>query len=618
MIAWTCAVCCSLIPPGPVEAEVKARIEALPVGRGTLVDLAWPDDVLDALVDRVIGQSWRSSTQHPPRQTLGLAPEQIAESVDPWDPEERASRMTWGNAIRPAQANFFGKERTTPGTVEQAAVLKQLSTEGLAATLLTHAEESANVDRLLNLGIPLDLAGLFTGPDGSAVLERMLSGPTEIEDPRAAIQLQWPTTTLQFCHDDGSDAFSGWRAHLPDLRLIDGPGDGSAADLLPRFAGTIAIAENQTISKTTGVRTVGRPDQWARDNGRLATDGQTTYMLRPRWASRGDTGTEWWPPAEFAAESYVRAGHAVSRATGLLWQGGNILLFRERDGRSHLLVSTTTLARNQRLGLTTEESARALQRTFGADTVTPLTPSGFHLDIELCVIQSPQGPVMFVADPKAAAKLLLENAFGAPATTLEQITEYRGVIDRNPPNPMSSRLQHACDLLLADVLLANESDRMTPEVRSAFAAMVRMAERREAMVNTLQSKGYEVRRVPSLQSKGEDLNPANVREWSKKHERPGKKSVDSRWLRILRGGILIVGCPALSRSEDSGGQPTLWSPTAKCSGHSLGRGVNPPKRRQLGCSRVWDGRSVVAQPEPFWNETAACTALWSPFQSSDL
>ena len=186
MIAWTCAVCCSLIPPGPVEAEVKARIEALPVGQGTLVDLAWPDDVLDALVDRVIGQSWRSSTQHPPRQALGLPPEQIAESVDPWDPEERASRMTWGNAIRPAQANFFGKERTTPGTVEQAAVLKQLSTEGLAATLLTHAEESANVDRLLNLGIPLDLAGLFTGPDGSAVLERMLSGPTEIEDPRAA------------------------------------------------------------------------------------------------------------------------------------------------------------------------------------------------------------------------------------------------------------------------------------------------------------------------------------------------------------------------------------------------------------------------------------------------
>ena len=69
LIAWTFAVCCSLIPPGPVEAEVKARIEALPVGQGTLVDLAWPDDVLD-MVDRVIGQSWRSSTQHPPRQAL--------------------------------------------------------------------------------------------------------------------------------------------------------------------------------------------------------------------------------------------------------------------------------------------------------------------------------------------------------------------------------------------------------------------------------------------------------------------------------------------------------------------------------------------------------------------
>ncbi|MEC8101064.1 MAG: hypothetical protein VX109_02190, partial [Planctomycetota bacterium] len=220
MIAWTCAVCWSLIPPGPVEAEVKARIEALPVGRGTLEDLAWPDDVLDALVDRIIGQSWRGSTQHPPRQALGFPPEKTAESVDPWGPEERATRMTWGNTIRPAQANFFGKERTTAGTVEQAAVLKQLSTEGLAATLLTHARESANVDWLLNLGIPLDLAGLFTGPDGISVLERILSDPpTGIEDPRVAFQLQWPTTTLQFCHDDGSDASSGWRAHLPDLRL---------------------------------------------------------------------------------------------------------------------------------------------------------------------------------------------------------------------------------------------------------------------------------------------------------------------------------------------------------------------------------------------------------------
>ena len=558
MIAWTCAVCWSLIPPGPVEAEVKARIKTLPVGQGTLEDLAWPDSVLDALVDRVIGQSWRSSTQHPPRQALGLPPEQTAESVDPWGPEERASRMTWGNAIRPATANFFGKEPTQPGTLEQATVLKQLSTEGLAATILTHAQESDNVDRLLKLGIPLDLAGLFTGPDGIPVLEQMLSAATKTENPRTAFQMEWPTTSLRFCHDDGSDVSFGWRAHLPDLRLIYGPGDGSAADLLPRFAGTIAIAENQTISGTTGVRTVGRPDQWARDNGRLATDGQTTYLLRPRWASRGDTGTEWWPAAEFAAESYVRAGHAVSRATGLLWQGGNILLFRERDGRSHLLVSTTTLARNQRLGLTTEESARALQRTFGADAITPLTPSGFHLDIELCVIQSPEGPVMFVADPKAAAKLLLENAFGAPATSLEQITEYRAVIDRNPPNSMSSRLQHACDLLLTEVLLANESDRMTPEVRSAFAAIARMAERREAMVKTLQSKGLEVRRVPSFVSIGRLWGPVNALVTSSHVFWPqfgaGSEPAEVSAAQVFQGlGREVRGRPARAILERDGG-----------------------------------------------------------------
>ena len=58
--------------------------------------------------------------------------------------------------------------------------------------------------------------------------------------------------------------------------------------------------------------------------------------------------------------------------------------------------------------------------------------------------------------------------------------------------------------------LANESERMTPEVRSAFAAMVRMAKRREAMVATLRSKGHEVRRVPSLVSIGRLWGPANA------------------------------------------------------------------------------------------------------------
>ena len=30
----------------------------------------------------------------------------------------------------------------------------------------------------------------------------------------------------------------------------------------------------------------------------------------------------------------------------------------------------------------------------------------------------------------------------------------------------------------------------------------------------------------------------------------------------------------------------------------------------------WDERSEVVQPEPFWNETAACIAPWSPFLPS--
>ena len=165
---------------------------------------------------------------------------------------------------------------------------------------------------------------------------------------------------------------------------------------------------------------------------------------------------------------------------------------------------------------------------------------------------------MFVADPNLAAELLLENAFGAPGTTLEKITEYRNVIDRNPPNPMSSRLQHACDLLLADVLLANESDRMTPEVRSAFAAMVRMAERREAMVNTLQSKGYDVRRVPSFVSIGRLWGPANALVTSSHVYWPqfgaGSEPAEETAAQVFQGlGREVRGRPARTILERDGG-----------------------------------------------------------------
>ena len=167
MILWACAVCWSIVPPGPIEAEVKARIEALPVGQGTIEDLAWPDHVLDALVDRIIGQSWRTSTQHPLRQSRGLGPEQTSESSDPWSSQERASRSTWANAGRPPHANFFGNDLPPEGTAEQALVVRQLSTEGLVSTLFTHCKESTNVDRLLDLGVPIDVASLLTGPEGA-------------------------------------------------------------------------------------------------------------------------------------------------------------------------------------------------------------------------------------------------------------------------------------------------------------------------------------------------------------------------------------------------------------------------------------------------------------------
>lgn len=475
-----------------------------------MADLCWPDEVLDALVDRVIGQSWRASTQHPPRISIGVVPDRTVPLVDPWLPEERLSRRNWNSAIRPANANFFGKAPPKSGTTTQALVAQQLSTKGLAATIYEQAHATRDPSKLMSIGVPVDLASLLTDPSGSPALERVLSAAQAKEPLPQQLQLRVPKTTLSFCHDDGSDPSSGWRAHLPDLRHVDGPNDGSAADLLPRFSNVIAVAEDRTLPGLRGVRTIGRPDQWARDNGRLATDGQTSYLLRPRWSSRGDDGTAWWPAAELAAESYVRAGHAVSRDTGLLWQGGNVMLFREHDGTSHLLISTTTLARNQRLGLKQDEAAQALKNTFGADQVTVLTPSGFHLDIEISVVQTPDGPVFFVADPIAAARLLLENAFGAPADNAEQITQYRSVIDRNPPNPTSARLQHACDLLLAESLLANESKGMAPEVRSAFAALVRMAERRTAIVQTLQDGGYDVRRVPSFVSIGRLWGPANA------------------------------------------------------------------------------------------------------------
>ena len=155
-----------------------------------------------------------------------------------------------------------------------------------------------------------------------------------------------------------------------------------AADL-SRFSGTIAIAENQTISGTTGVH--GQADQWARDNGRLATDGQTKYLLRPRWASRRHRH-QWWPPRNLPPKA-MSALDTPYGATGF-GKAATSCCSEPMAGRT--LVSTTTLAHNQRLGLTTEESAGRSNEHL-EPCVTPHS-FRFHLDIELCVVQSPEVP----------------------------------------------------------------------------------------------------------------------------------------------------------------------------------------------------------------------------------
>ena len=222
---------------------------------------------------------------------------------------------------------------------------------------------------MLNVGIPLDLAGLFTGPDGIPVLERILSSTPDTDFPRSQFQLEWPTTNLQFCHDDGSDPSSGWRAHLPDLRLIDGRNDGSAADLCPDSRGPLRSPKTKPSPAPPGYARLEDPtsgpetmDAWP-----LTVKQSICCVLgglrEETPAPNGGLPRNLPPKAMSALDTPYRARPACFGKAATACCSENAMA-----GRT--LVSTTTLARNQRLGLTTEESA-PLQRTFGADAVTP-------------------------------------------------------------------------------------------------------------------------------------------------------------------------------------------------------------------------------------------------------
>jgi hypothetical protein len=283
---------------------------------------------------------------------------------------------------------------------------------------------------------------------------------------------------------------------------------------------------------------------WAQDSAKAGfqTGGEVRraglVTLAPRFASQGEEDFKFWPHESFLMDGVARSGHEVIHSP-LLFQGGNLLMIRDPVKRERvLLISETTIYRNLRLGLTREQVLESFRREFGADRCVPLPMVSYHLDYDVTVRATANGPVVFVNDAVAGATRIVRaglNGLARAGVLTEQAVQVlagqlesenveelaRGLGQLNPEirngqgELKASFARHfsvgdtdagdfnlqvflaAFDLLSAQFLTWDEMelDQSSVEYFEALQAMVRELDRQRKV---LEGEGWKVVLTPSL------------------------------------------------------------------------------------------------------------------------
>lgn len=259
--------------------------------------------------------------------------------------------------------------------------------------------------------------------------------PLKPDEARDLVPSELParaaTTTLGLPWlDVGTEPVRRLRVQLPRADRWISAGEGGGVDLavqlvraLPEMTLVAMIDRDHvdelraTLDRELGgdasrVRIVasdGPLSQWACDNGRPAwrnASRQEVVTILPAVANRSEL-----PPVRVPWDDAIdtllqREGIACVRS-GLAFQGGNIMVIPGPGaGEITMLAGEAEIARNAVHG-GADAVIEAFRATFGVTRVVVLPAVTFHIDFELSVRQMPSGLIAFVADPLAAALVLV-------------------------------------------------------------------------------------------------------------------------------------------------------------------------------------------------------------------
>lgn len=487
--------------PRSIEDEVLANLLDHRIGDKTLADLAYPEDFLRRVADRIIRESFErrfrivvDEEEKPTTQSASAPASAPAESALPENLTIQA------NSPSPA-SNVTSHPTSNAGQFACAATGFQLATES--------GEHAIAAFRL-----QLTRGSDWIGPgDGGAVdIARQLV--TQFETP----------ATIQF-----ESKF------LPELRPI------ATRWAASRKSPIALILQDKTLA------------QWAQDNTkpgwlRGENGAPRPVWFMPRFATRGDVGGVDIPGESQAVERFAAGGARVLRSS-LLFQGGNLICARDpKSGKRLLLIGEAEIARNLQFGWSRQQIVDAFQAEMGVDRCVVLPAVSYHLDLELNLRVVGDRLIAFVVDADAGRRHLLTAGIGAlrSAELLDQVSAENAraalaegrtrdfmntvgqvimghalefgaypktLADKFSKGPADSGvgnfliILHAMDSLLATSLKSDEVPQDRPG--GYLRAIRRSEEARAALHKELNELGMQVVKVPAISNGDRGINPIN-------------------------------------------------------------------------------------------------------------
>lgn len=487
--------------PASVEDEVLGNIRAQQIGGKTIAELAYPEDFLRRVADRIIRESFERRFRIVVDEEEKPASQPAPPQADPKSEVDAPKNLI----IHPA--------KPTSSSISASVSKSPADRFKPTAPVFYLATENGDQD-MAGLRLQLTRASDWSGPgDGGAldVARQLITRfdlPTVIHVESQFLSQLRPLST-------------GWaRARSTPITIL---------------------AQDEPVA------------QWAQDNAKsgwiIDANGQKKpAWLLPAFATRGDIGGTDIPGETIAGARLSVEGASILRSS-LLFQGGNLLCTRNpRTGKRLLLLGEAEVARNLQWGWSQQEIVVAFQKEMSVEQVVVLPGISYHLDLELNVRALGDRMVAFVADSESARRLvltagmealrkggLLDQAAVANATdalakdrtrdfmnivgpvVLGHALEFgaypKNLADKFSAGPADSGVGnfliflHAMDSLLALSLAPEEVPQDRP---GGFLRAIRRNEHaRLALHKQLADLGFEVVKVPAISNGERGINPVN-------------------------------------------------------------------------------------------------------------